>query len=154
VIRVFVWLAPVYALALIYFSLGKNHMPPVPLDNADKLYHLLAYLGMTVLWYMFLYARLELRDHKAALQMLSETGGDEIPVLPTVKKMLSAFLFPLALGAAVISLVLGVLLELGQGLFSADRQMDINDVLANTGGIVVAIGLLYAIGYNFRRSKN
>lgn len=114
----------------------------------------MAYLLMTLLWYIFFYVRIELKNYKASLEIFKKHNDGELPVMASLREILSTFSLPIAIGAGVLSMVIGVLLEIGQGLFTDNREMDLNDVFANTSGIIIALGLLYAIGYRYQPNNS
>ena len=73
-------------------------------------------------------------------------GGDKLEHLVGYALLSSAavqlFCGRRALARAAIGLVaLGVALEIAQGAFTATRQMDAMDALANTGGVVLGMAM-------------
>lgn len=63
-----------------------------------------------------------------------------------LKTMLQSWSKVIAIAAAVLCFVIGILVELGQEYISVNRTMDIFDALANTSGIIIAMLTLYLIG--------
>jgi VanZ family protein len=91
--------------------------------NFDKLGHLAFYFGTTLSWFLYFKSQKTEKGYK--------------------KSLIKAFLF---------SFVYGILIEVAQGLFTASRQPDIKDVLANTIGALLAISLIYLT--KLSKSKN
>ncbi len=121
------WAAPIYTLLVAYGSLMDQKIPTVPVEHIDKWYHGAAYLMMTVLWYLFFYHRfLERQVHFEY----------------NVKTILSEWSRTIVIAAAAFSLIIGGLIELGQGFVATNRSMDAYDLLANGAGIIIAIFLL------------
>jgi VanZ family protein len=104
-------------------SLADNKVPTIAFQHIDKVYHVTAYFIMSVLWYIFFYGRFLKRHPNYRFNLVTILAGWQKTV---------------ALGAAAISFVTGALLELGQGFFSVNRNMDTFDMLANIFGIIVA----------------
>ncbi|WP_041495800.1 VanZ family protein [Nonlabens marinus] len=132
------WLAPFYTLLVAYGSLADS--PPLPniqLTNIDKVYHALGYMVMFFLWYLFFYHRfLEKQTHFEY----------------SLRTILSSWSSTIAIAAAFFSLIIGGLIELGQGYFSEYRSMDVYDMMANTVGIIIAALLVYSASNLFYRS--
>ena len=118
-------------MLIAYGSLTDSKIPSVDVQNIDKLYHATAYFIMTVLWYIFFYHRfLERQLHfKYNLILTIIHNGPEL----------------LAIAAAIFSLVIGGLIELGQGFISQNRTMDVYDMVANATGIIIALIVLWLI---------
>jgi glycopeptide antibiotics resistance protein len=57
------------------------------------------------------------------------------------------------MGAGVFSLVIGILIELGQGYVSVNRTMDFWDVIANFAGIILAISILWITDKLYQQHK-
>lgn len=108
-------------------SLSSNKAPAVSLQHVDKLYHLLAYFLMAVLWYLFFY-----KEHLKTQHLHSFS----------IKSLLHSWSKKAGVTAALVSFSLGVVLELGQGYISTNRSMDLLDVVANSCGIILAIVVL------------
>ncbi|WP_240642041.1 VanZ family protein [Nonlabens xiamenensis] len=137
--KILQWLAPAYTLVVIWGSMSSNVMPQVSVSHVDKLYHATAYLLMTLLWYGFFYVRFMAKQSHLKISL---------------GVVLSNFSKPMAVGAVILSFLIGILIELGQGFVSTERQMDIYDVLANGVGIVIAAIILVVINHSFNRTKN
>jgi VanZ family protein len=120
-------LAPLYTIAIVILSLVKNPMPPVNIDQADKFYHTFAYLIMALVWYIFFYTRYVNRHNLSDFKIID------------IFKNWSG---KIALVTGVFSLLIGILIELGQEYISINRTMDAMDILANLNGIIIAIILL------------
>lgn len=130
------WIAPIYTMLIAYGSLSSSKIPQVNIDHIDKVYHCIAYLLMTILWYMFFYHRFLER---------------QIHFDYNVKLILSQWSSTIVIAAALFSLVIGGLLELGQGFISQNRSMDAFDLLANTAGIIIAVLILKLLSFNLSR---
>lgn len=113
-------------------------MPSVSIDNIDKVYHAIAYLIMTVSWYVFFYAR-----------FLSKQSFSSF----NLKTILSNWSRTIAIGASVFSLIVGILIELGQEYVSMNRTMDAMDVLANFAGIILAVIVLMLLDKTLQQHK-
>lgn len=132
--RLFYWSAPLYTGLIVFFSLGNSPAPPVNIDNIDKSYHSGAYFIMTVLWYFFFYSR-----------FLTQQSHFKF----TWKDILYTWSSAIGIGAAALSFIVGVVLELGQEYISVNRTMDFYDGVANTTGIILAIVTLWLISKRF-----
>ncbi len=130
------WTAPFYTAVIVVGSLVDNAVPSVSIDHIDKLYHAFAYLIMNVLWYLFFYVR-----------YLNKQGISNYN-LNYVLKGLSK---PIVIGSSVFSLLIGILIELGQEFISLNRTMDIMDVLANLTGIILAVLLLWILNNSLNK---
>lgn len=130
------WIAPIYTMLIAYGSLSSSRIPPVNIDHIDKGYHGIAYLLMTIFWYIFFYHRFLER---------------QIQFDYNVKFILSQWSSTIVIAAALFSLVIGGLLELGQGFISHNRSMDAFDLLANTAGIIIAVIILKLLSFTLGR---
>lgn len=130
--------APVYTGVICFFSLTDNIAPSLPFTYIDKAYHAGAYFIMLLLWYFFFYQR-----------YLSKHPQFEWNTTFLLKKYSKT----IALGAGAICFIIGVLVELGQGYFAKNRTMDLFDVIANSAGIILAIGVLWFISKRFNIEK-
>ncbi|PRP67998.1 VanZ family protein [Nonlabens agnitus] len=124
------WIAPFYTALIAYGSLSSSTVPSIDVENIDKAYHAGAYFLMMVVWYLFFYHRyLERQVHfEYNLGMI-----------------LSQWSRTIAVAASIFSLVIGGLLELGQGFISQNRTMDGYDMLANGTGIIIAVLIMRVI---------
>ena len=136
--RLIYWLAPLYTAAIIIASLIKNPAPPVNVHHVDKLYHAVAFLIMTLVWYFYFYTR-----------YLSKQSFTSI----RVSTILNNWSRTIAIGAAVFSFLVGVLVEFGQEYIAVNRTMDFMDVLANIAGIIIAMFMLLIIDKFFNKQK-
>ncbi|WP_405378900.1 VanZ family protein [Nonlabens sp. Asnod3-A02] len=137
--KVIYWLAaPLFTVFITVASMIANPAPPVNIDNVDKIYHATAYFIMAILWYIFFYSRF------LGKQSLLSFG---------LKTILKNWSRPIAIGAGALSLIIGVLIELGQEFISVNRTMDIMDVLANFAGIIIAMLFLMIIDKLFNKHK-
>ncbi|MFT7385725.1 MAG: glycopeptide antibiotics resistance protein, partial [Nonlabens sp.] len=59
----------------------------------------------------------------------------------------------IAIGSAVFSLLVGVLVEFGQEYIAVNRTMEFMDVLANIAGIILASLLLLIFDKIFNKQK-
>ncbi|MGJ8683683.1 MAG: VanZ family protein [Nonlabens sp.] len=132
--KLFYWSAPVYTALIIYFSIGNSPAPPVDISNIDKIYHCGAYFIMAMLWYFFFYSR-----------FLTQQSHFKF----TWKDIVASWSRIIAISAAVLSFIVGVLVEFAQEYISVNRTMDMMDALANTVGIVIAIVLLWLVSKRF-----
>jgi VanZ family protein len=132
------WLAPLYTAAIIIASLIKNPAPPINVPNVDKIYHAVAYLIMALVWYFYFYTR-----------YLSKQSLTSFGVTTIVKNWSRT----IAIGAAVFSLLVGVLVEFGQEYIAVNRTMDFMDVLANIAGIILAMFVLLISDKIFNKQK-
>lgn len=132
--KILYWIAPIYTTAIIVLSLTDNQIKVIEVSNSDKIYHGVAYAIMTLLWYLFFYSRYLLNSGMGFLDLktIFRTWSKEI-----------------AIGAAVLAFIVGVLVELGQEYIAVNRTMDVLDALANLTGIIIAIILLYVLSKKF-----
>ena len=91
---------------------NSNNLPNVSMFRFDKIGHLSFHFGITFLWYLFWKTTFK-NENKYAL--------------------LKAFLF---------SFFFGISIEICQGVFTATRQSDVHDVLANTIGALIAVAFI------------
>lgn len=134
--KIFYWLAPVYTTLIVYLSIGDNPSPAIKINNIDKIYHGGAYFMMALLWYFFFYSRF--------LQQQSHFNF-------TWKDILKSWYKPMGIAAAILSFIVGVLVEFAQEYISVNRTMDIYDGIANTTGIIFAILLLWLVSKRFNK---
>lgn len=104
-----------YSLVLASLSLIKLNDTLPPIKNSDKLYHVIAYFIFMTLWYYTFLYRFKLKKTKA---------------------LVIAF---------IASISFGVIMEILQGVLTENRQSDINDVVANTIGAILALLMLVLI---------
>ena len=88
-------------------------LPSVSLFKFDKLGHFAFHFGITVMWFLFWKTTYK-NENKFAL--------------------LKAFLF---------SFFFGVIIEIMQGTLTEDRSADIEDVVANSIGALIAVVFIY-----------
>ena len=98
-----------YTLALATLSLVKVNTGTDLPSNSDKLFHALAYIIFTALWFFTCYYKLKFNKVRALII------------------------------SALFSTVFGIIIELLQGSLTASREADLYDVIANTAGTVIAI---------------
>ncbi|WP_157539256.1 MULTISPECIES: VanZ family protein [unclassified Nonlabens] len=132
--------APVYTLVIAYLSLTSLPFPiPFELSFQDKVYHAIAYSIMAIVWYFFFYV--------GYVSKFPDYSWN-------IKNILEDFSRTVVIGATVLSFIIGVLIELGQGYFSQNRSMDIFDVFANVFGIIIGALLLYVISKMLQIKKS
>ena len=85
-----------------------NGVIEVKISFGDKIFHLLAYVVLTVLWYYTFFYNLKSNKGKALIY------------------------------AVVISIIFGIVIEVLQGTVTAYRSSDIIDVFANSFGAILA----------------
>ncbi|WP_304015597.1 hypothetical protein [Nonlabens dokdonensis] len=130
------WTAPFYTAVIVIGSLVDNAVPSVSINNIDKLYHAVAYLIMNVLWYIFFYSR-----------FLNRQGLINF----SLSTILKSFSRPVIIGSSILSLIIGIIVELGQEFISLNRTMDIMDVIANLTGIIFAVFLLWVMNNSLKK---
>jgi glycopeptide antibiotics resistance protein len=136
--KIIYWTAPFYSVVIVIASLLNNAAPIVNLKHIDKAYHTVAYLIMGLAWYFFFYARF------LSKQNLISFG---------IRAILKNWSPTIAIGASVFSLVIGILIELGQEYISVNRTMDFWDVLANFAGIILAVCILWITDKLYQQHK-
>ncbi|WP_274474705.1 VanZ family protein [Mangrovimonas aestuarii] len=103
-----IFIVACYTVALATVSLlNISNLPKITENNSDKIYHLVAYAILMVLWFNALFYRIGLKRGKALLF------------------------------AAIISIVFGIIIEVLQDTATDVRQADILDFVANFIGVVV-----------------
>ncbi len=132
--RILSILAPLYTILIIYLSLTDNQIQIVSVSYIDKVYHASAYALMTGLWYLFFYTR-----------FLKNSGMGNSGITVIIKSWSKV----VAIGAGVLSFVIGVLVEIGQEYIAINRTMDLLDGLANSIGIIIALLILYLASKKF-----
>jgi len=98
-----------YSIALTVVCLiDLNGVIEVKISFGDKIFHSLAYVVLTFLWYYTLYYNLKFNKGKSLIY------------------------------AVVISIIFGMVIEVLQGTVTTYRSSDINDVFANSFGAILA----------------
>jgi len=98
-----------YSMALtIVCLIDLNGVIEVKISFGDKIFHSLAYVVLTVLWYYTFFYNLKSNKGKALIY------------------------------AVVISIIFGIVIEVLQGTVTAYRSSDIIDVFANSFGAILA----------------
>ena len=92
---------------------NAESLPAVSVFKFDKIGHLTFHFGITFLWFLFWKSTYR-NENKFAV--------------------MKAFLF---------SFFFGVVIEICQGVFTTTRNADINDVLANSIGALIAVIVLF-----------
>ncbi len=99
-----------YTLSLTLLSLiSLNGLPELGSSFDDKIYHLIAYMLMTLLWFNVL------RTTSAKFKILY---------------------------SAIISIGYGIIIEVFQALFTTSRNEDIEDVIANSIGVILGVVII------------
>ncbi|SHF84565.1 VanZ like family protein [Flavobacterium segetis] len=112
--KIYFWAAFFWCSVISFFCLVQlNNVPLGNVSNVDKLVHAFFHFILTTLCFLFL--KNEVKDSKS------------------LKPVVFAFLF---------SLLFGIAIEIVQGLFTATRQSDVFDVLANISGALLSIILI------------
>lgn len=98
-----------YSIALATVCLVPiNDIIKVEISFGDKIFHSLAYIVLTALWYTAFFFKFHYSKKKALLY------------------------------AIIVSIVFGIIIEILQGTVTRYRSSDINDVFANTIGVLLA----------------
>ena len=98
-----------YSIALtIVCLIDLNGVIEVKISFGDKIFHLLAYVVLTVLWYYTFFYNLKSNKGKALIY------------------------------AVVISIIFGIVIEVLQETVTTYRSSDIIDILANSFGAILA----------------
>ena len=103
-----------YTFLLVYLSIGNIHVPDqIQIEFGDKIGHVIAYFGLMILWFSFLYA-INGKAFKVSIGF-----------------------------AAIGSILFGLLMEFLQVVLTDYRTADWYDVIANSLGVVIAILCLF-----------
>ncbi|MFD0989309.1 VanZ family protein [Mariniflexile jejuense] len=103
-------LSILYTIALAIVCLIKiNKLPDIGISNADKIYHCLSYIILSLLWYNTLLHTFKLKSQQA----LRYASG--------------------------FSIIFGIVIEVLQGALTTSRAADVNDVVANSVGVLFTI---------------
>ncbi|HEX9980399.1 MAG TPA: VanZ family protein [Flavobacterium sp.] len=112
--NIYLWLALGWtAMIAILCLAGSGDVPGVKMYQADKFVHFAFYFAFTIFWFKYFMAR-----------------------MPQIK--FSALLLRMLLFASAY----GIAIEVFQMLFTTTRHADVDDVLANISGAVVAAMVL------------
>lgn len=112
----FLLIAVVYTSSLLVLSLMQTNKLEIPtFQNADKVFHFIAYFGLTLVWFLYYYA--SNANFKFRLK----------PILII----------------CLCTLGFGILIEVLQGVLTTYRSEDIFDALANSGGVFLAFLLIF-----------
>jgi len=106
-----------YTILLTWGSLTSISTTESPFQLSDKVLHIVAYFGLTLIWFFWKYI----------------TNRDKHNTRSRSKMVWIIALF---------ACVYGIIIEILQGQFTDDRIADIGDVIANTLGIVLAVILI------------
>lgn len=103
-------LSVIYSIALAALSLFKvSGVTQEFPSNSDKFFHAIAYTIFTIIWFFAFHFNVKFKKIKAM-----------------------AF-------AASLSVAFGILIEFLQGALTKNREADLNDVIANTIGTIIAL---------------
>lgn len=120
-------LAIAYTALLAYFSLKDLSGSNLPnFKNADKVYHATAYFGLTTVWSLFYYAKNRKRGFQKKIVFL----------------------------ICLFAISFGILLEVLQGALTSYRTDDPFDALANSTGVILALGVVWWVGKKLLKVKN
>ena len=109
----FLLITILYSIVLTAVCLiDLNGVIEVKISFGDKIFHSLAYVVLTFLWYYTFYYNLNFNKGKALIY------------------------------AVVISIIFGIVIEVLQGTVTTYRSSDINDVFANSIGSILAAVVL------------
>ncbi|WP_299891357.1 VanZ family protein [uncultured Lacinutrix sp.] len=115
----------IYSIVLAALSLFKINTVTQELpSNSDKLFHALAYLIFTLLWFLAFFFNKKLSK---------------------VKALSYAFL---------CSVCFGIAIEVLQGLITVNRQCDVNDVIANVIGTIIAAIIILSLKKEVLKNNN
>lgn len=106
-----------YTLLLTWGSLVTISTSGSPFKLSDKVFHIIAYFGLTLVWFIWKYIAVE----------GSGNSGYKSSTIWII---------------ALLTCVYGMIIEVIQGQFTDDRITDFADVIANIFGIVTAIILI------------
>jgi len=108
-----------FVIALFYTCLltivsliSVTGLPDLDYSNSDKIFHFIAYSGLTLFWFLTFSNNLKWTFNKALLF------------------------------SAIISVIFGIIIEILQGVLTETRVADNNDILANTLGVSLTIVIL------------
>jgi VanZ family protein len=112
------WLALGWtAMIAVLCLVSFSELPHVKLANIDKAVHATFHFVFTLLWYAYSCERFP-----------------DIPAWQRRWRIVAA------------SIVYGCTIEVAQSLFTTTREGDVTDVMANTAGALLAIGLIWLAG--------
>ena len=111
-------------IVILCCLVSMNNFQSIPLEGGytDKYAHFSFYFIFTVLWFLYL---------KSIAKPGKQTKSIRILVF-------------------IAAVILGIVIEICQGVFTKDRSADVTDALANTTGSAIAILILWLLG---RRTK-
>lgn len=110
------WAAALWTATIAVLCLVSfRELPSVAIESPDKFVHAIFHFLFVLLWYAY---------YKSA---------KKLPELRILGKVLS------------FSIIYGCLIEIAQGLFTTTRQADLKDVMANSGGALLAVLLLIIV---------
>jgi len=101
---------------LTIFSLARlNNVPNIGVSFGDKLFHFGAYAVMTWVWFNYINTKKTIKRRKSILI------------------------------SATIAILFGMIIEALQGALTVTRQADINDIIANSIGVLIAVLFLWLL---------
>ncbi|MBD0836665.1 VanZ family protein [Aestuariibaculum suncheonense] len=98
-----------------------KELPDVGISNADKIFHGITYLVLALLWYGTFLLKFKWSSVKALIY------------------------------SALFSIIFGIIIEVLQGMVTVTRKPDYEDVIANSVGVLLAVGI--ALLYNRTQIK-
>lgn len=108
-------------LLLLLCLISLNNLPKVSISYADKIFHLIAYIIFTLLWFFSFFLRFKVKIYRSI----------------TIS-VLFATLF-------------GIFIEVLQGSLTSTRSFDYYDVLANTTGVIIAAIMLKVLTKKYQK---
>lgn len=116
--KISLYIALMYTFSLLVVSLMKTtNMPKPTFNNADKVFHCVAYFGLSLCWYLQYFSRKNINILKRK---------------------------PLLI-ICLLTTAFGIFIEVLQGVFTTYRSIDAFDVLANTTGVLAAFFLIISM---------
>lgn len=103
-----------YTLVLAGVCLIKiKKLPEIGVSFGDKIFHFLAYMVLSFLWFNTFFNTFKLEKKKALIY------------------------------AALFSIAFGIIIEVLQGTITASRSSDVYDVMANTMGVFLTVIIVF-----------
>jgi len=118
-------LSTLYSIILAALSLIKINIVTEELpSNSDKIFHALAYFVFTLLWFSAFYYSMRINKIKAI-----------------------SFAF-------ICSVAFGISIEFLQGWITENRQSDVNDIIANVIGTLIAVVIIMSLKKGVLKNNN
>ncbi|MDT0293453.1 VanZ family protein [Mesonia ostreae] len=119
-------IALLFSIGILYASLMRTDgLPKVNFDQVDKVFHFIAYLGLSLIWYLY---------------YISCNLGKQIQKKPF-----------LIIGLLIVAF--GILIEVLQDVATSYRTIDRLDVLANSLGVLSAYILVIMLRLRIQNFK-